>query len=243
MTAPHALILTAPGTNRDRDVAEALEQAGATATRVALHQLKDPVAQLRSAQLVVLAGGFSHGDALGAGAVWASDVSAYLADELRSFVADGKAVIGICNGFQTLVRTGLLPGSLAHNAPGPFVCKWVTIEPTEVRCIWTEGVHQRVHCPVAHGEGRYIADEATILRHGALRYADETNPNGSLGDVAGATDTTGRILGLMPHPENHIFPSQYPRHHRTARYTTPVQQSLHLGLALFAAGVRHARRV
>ncbi len=118
MSAPHALILTAPGTNRDRDAADALELAGATTTRISLHALKDSAGALRSAQLVVLAGGFSHGDALGAGAVWASDVSTHLADELRAFVADGKAVIGICNGFQTLVRTGLLPGSLAHNAAG-----------------------------------------------------------------------------------------------------------------------------
>jgi phosphoribosylformylglycinamidine synthase subunit PurQ / glutaminase len=243
MSAPHALILTAPGTNRDRDAADALGLAGASTTRVSLHALKDSVSALRSSQLVVLAGGFSHGDALGAGAVWASDVSTHLADELRAFVADGKAVIGICNGFQTLVRTGLLPGSLAHNAQGSFVCKWVTIEPTENHCIWTDGIHQPVYCPVAHGEGRYIADDQTIARHGALRYIDGTNPNGSWSDVAGATDATGRILGLMPHPENHIFPAQNPRHHRTSKHQTPVEQSQHLGLALFAAGVRHARRI
>ena len=243
MTAPHALILTAPGTNRDRDVAEALALAGATTSRASLHTLKDSAGALRSAQIVVLAGGFSHGDALGAGAVWATDVRTHLADELRTFVADGKAVIGICNGFQTLVRTGLLPGSLANNATGSFVCRWVTIAPTTNRCVWTDGLHHAVHCPVAHGEGRYIADDMTIRQHGALQYINNTNPNGSAGDIAGATDVTGRILGLMPHPENHIFPSQHPRHHRTAMHQTPVEQSQHLGLALFSAGVRHARRI
>ena len=243
MSAPLALVLTAPGTNRDRDVADALELAGAAVDRLPLHRLKDSVDRLREARLVVLAGGFSHGDALGAGAVWANDVSTHLADELRSFVADGKAILGICNGFQTLVRTGLLPGSLDHNSQGTFTCRWVTVEPTSTPSIWTDGVTGPIEFPVAHGEGRFVADETTIERHGALRYINGTNPNGSQGDIAGVTDATGRILGLMPHPENHIHPTQHPRWHRTQRTRTLVEQSQTLGLALFAAGVRHARRI
>jgi phosphoribosylformylglycinamidine synthase subunit PurQ / glutaminase len=240
MSAPLALVLTAPGTNRDRDVADALELAGAKVERVPLHLLRDSVDRLREARLVVLAGGFSHGDALGSGAVWANDVRTHLADELRVFVSDGKAILGICNGFQALVRTGLLPGSLDHNEQGSFVCRWVTMEPTR-----TDGLHEPIECPIAHGEGRYVADASTIEKHGALRYIDGTNPNGSFADIAGVTDVTGRILGLMPHPENHIHPTQHPRANRrsTGAGQTPVDRMRTSGLALFAAGVRHARRV
>lgn len=243
MSAPLALVLTAPGTNRDRDVAEALEMAGARVERVPMHLLQASTHRLREARLVILAGGFSHGDALGSGAVWANDVRTHLADELRSFVADGKAVLGICNGFQALVRTGLLPGSLDHNEQGSFVCRWVTLEPTGADCIWTDGVNEPIECPIAHGEGRYVADDKTIEKSGALRYVDGTNPNGSAADIAGVTDSTGRVLGLMPHPENHIHPSQHPRANRRSIDTSPIEEMRTSGLALFAAGVRHARRI
>ncbi len=242
MSAPLALVLSAPGTNRDRDVADALELAGARVERLPMHLLRDRTDRLREARLIVLAGGFSHGDALGSGAVWANDVRTHFADELRAFVSDGKAILGICNGFQTLVRTGLLPGSLDHNRQGSFVCRWVTLEATESDCVWTSHLSAPIDCPVAHGEGRYVADDATIERHGALRYIDGTNPNDSTADIAGVHDSTGRILGLMPHPENHIHAHQHPQAGRRVG-VSDVAAMKTSGLALFASGVHHARQV
>lgn len=230
---PLALIVAAPGTNRDRDVADALERAGARTERHSMQALRQSSARIRDAQILVFAGGFSHADALGAGTVWANDVHAYLADELARFVDDGNLVLGICNGFQTLVRTGVLPGSLAHNASGAFTCRWVELEPTANGCAWTAGVTEPIACPVAHGEGRYVSDAEISSAHVALRYGSGTNPNGSMFDVAGVTDATGRVLGLMPHPENHIEARQHPRHHRGGHGGS--------GLAIFAAGVRHVR--
>ena len=233
MTEPLAVIVAAPGTNRDSDVAEALERAGARTERHSMQALRQSSARIRDAQMLVFAGGFSHADALGAGTVWANDVHAYLADELTAFVADGKLVLGICNGFQTLVRAGLLPGSLGHNASGSFTCRWVELERTPNDCAWTAGITEPIACPVAHGEGRYVADDATSAASAALTYGRGTNPNGSMHDVAGVTDATGRVLGLMPHPENHIEARQHPRHHRGGHGGS--------GLAIFEAGVRHVR--
>lgn len=227
---PLALVVTAPGTNRDLDVTEALGAAGAAVERVRTRELTPQ--RLADTQIVVFAGGFSHADALGSGAVWANDLR-HLRDELQSFATTGGLVIGICNGFQALVRLGLLPGSLGPNASGSFTCRWVTLEPTSNTNVWTDGLDGPIDCPVAHGEGRYVADDTTRRNHMALRYAHATNPNGSDDDIAGVTDTTGRVLGLMPHPENHIRPSQHPRHHRGGAGG--------LGLALFRNGVRHTR--
>lgn len=232
MSAPNVLILTAPGTNRQRDVADAFQHVGGQPTIASMHALRTQPSLLDSAQIVVLAGGFSYGDALGAGTVWATEVKAGFADQLRAFVAAGKPVLGICNGFQTLVRTGLLPGSLGHNADGRFVCRWVTLQPSaQTNSIWTRSITEPIDCPVAHGEGRYVAEPAVATNHAALRYVEGTNPNGSVDDIAGVSDSTGLVLGLMPHPENHIASKQHPRSHRgfVGR----------LGLPLFAAGVAH----
>jgi phosphoribosylformylglycinamidine synthase subunit PurQ / glutaminase len=244
MSAPLALVLTAPGTNRDRDVADALTLAGARVERIPMHLLRESKSRLSEARLLILAGGFSHADSLGSGAVWANDVRTHFADEMQNFVSNGKAILGICNGFQTLVRAGLLPGSLATNVQGSFVCRWVTLQASTVSSVWTDGISDPFDCPVAHGEGRYVADEAVVATQAALRYVDNTNPNGSTNDVAGVTDSTGRILGLMPHPENHIFAHQHPQAHR--KTTVPLStksRASNLGIHLFAAGVRHARRV
>ncbi len=231
---PTALIVRAPGTNRDHDVAYALTLAGASTTIVSLAALTADPKQLEQVQIVVLAGGFSYADSLGAGALAGLQLSQSLGDDLRSFVGSGRPIIGICNGFQMLVRSGLLPGSLTRNDHGNFVCKWVTLEsPEPSRSIWTSTLQGPIECPVAHGEGRYIADTNTVGAHTALQYASSTNPNGSIHDVAGVTDSTGLILGLMPHPENHVLNRQHPRFHRGE----------HRGLAraLFDAGVAHVK--
>jgi phosphoribosylformylglycinamidine synthase len=244
MTGPLALVVRGPGTNRDPDVSLALELAGAQPQVVLAADLVADPKLLDHARVLVLAGGFSYADALGAGRVLALELERGLGDDLKAFVAAGRPVIGICNGFQALVRTGLLPGgtqrvALAPNDTGRFECRWVTLAPVSQRCVWTAGLDESIDCPIAHGEGRFVCADDTLasLRANdqiALTYAG-SNPNGSIADIAGITDPSGVVLGLMPHPENHVLPRQFPRHTRGERGG--------LGLTLFQNGVRHAKEL
>jgi phosphoribosylformylglycinamidine synthase len=242
MSRPVALVVAGPGTNRDTDAVLALDLAGAEPSIADAAELSARPDLLEAARIVVVAGGFSYGDALGAGRMLALDLTTgdggRLGERLRAFVAGGRPVIGICNGFQVLTRAGLLPGALGHNESGRFDCRWVSLAPEQgSRCIWTAGLDADVHCPIAHGEGRYVHPDAAALAAAgqvALRYRG-ANPNGSVADIAGVCDPTGVVLGLMPHPENHVIPRQHPRHRRdenTARF---------LGLRLFEAAVRHVK--
>lgn len=256
------LILHAPGTNRDREAALACAAAGGQARIVHLHALLDGRERLGDHAMLVLPGGFSYGDDLGAGRLWASALQSGLRAMLEDFVASRRPVLGICNGFQALVKAGLLPGptedgagafgaqqvTLAANASGAFVCRWVTlaVDPHSP-CVFTRGLTTRtLTCPVAHGEGRVVmADDAVRrrVRRGhlaALRYvaADGTaargpdNPNGSEDDIAGLCNPAGNVLGLMPHPEDHIDALQHPGHGRG--------EAGGLALPLFAQGLRYA---
>ena len=234
MSRPVALVLAAAGTNRDHDVAFALDLAGAESRIVLLADLIERPTLLDAGQMVVIAGGFSFADALGAGRMFALQLEHRVGDTLRAFVASAKPVIGICNGFQVLTRTGLLPGALGHNESGHFQCQWVQLEAPPSRCVWTTGV-TAIDCPIAHGEGRYThPDPAALAAAGqvALRYRT-TNPNGSIDGIAGVCDQSGVVLGLMPHPENHVIARQYPGFTNGARGE--------LGLALFEQGVRYAK--
>jgi phosphoribosylformylglycinamidine synthase subunit PurQ / glutaminase len=234
MSRPTALVLAAAGTNRDHDVAFALDLAGAEARITLLSELIRRPSLLDAGQMVVIAGGFSYADALGAGRMFALQLEHRVGEVLRDFVAAQKPVIGICNGFQVLTRTGLLPGALGHNASGHFQCEWVTLAAPSSRCIWTTGV-ATIDCPIAHGEGRYThPDPMSLAAAGqvALRYTG-TNPNGSVDDIAGVCDASGVVLGLMPHPENHVIARQYPG------FTHGALGSL--GLTLFEQGVRYAK--
>ncbi len=233
-STPRVIVLGAPGTNRDHDVAAALELAGARPDLVSIRTLSADRSMLDGYQMMVVAGGFSHADALGAGRMFALALGQLAAAELGTFVASGRPVIGICNGFQALVGAGLLPGALGHNTSGHFQCEWVTLEPVEAsHCIWTNQI-EPFDCPIAHGEGRYVHPEADVLERAgqvALRYA--ANPNGSIAHIAGVCDPSGVVLGLMPHPENHIVERQHPRHRRGGRHP--------LGLQLFERGIAYAR--
>lgn len=188
---------------------------------------------LKEFQILALPGGFTYGDDIAAGKIFANELRYKLAHELKTFVGAGKLVIGICNGFQILVKSGLLPGngslaqeaSLIINDCGKFQDYWVNLKSAASRCIWTKGLPQVIYLPVAHGEGKFVTrDKATLeklKRNGqvVLRYCDPCgkeagyphNPNGSVDNIAGICDQTGRIFGLMPHPERHMDSNQHPR--------------------------------
>ena len=229
MNTPKVLIPVALGTNRDGDLADAFEAAGAEATRMPLQALRQGEVKLTDFQILAVPGGFSYGDALGAGRLFGLDLIGWFGDQLREAHDREMPMLGVCNGFQAIVSAGLLPGDadnrgvLTDNQSGTFECRWVTLLPEAGNdSVWLSGVNELIRCPVAHAEGRFVAaDLAAVERRTgvAFRYADPVtgelahgaypaNPNGSAGDVAGITDPTGRILGLMPHPENHIWPRQ-----------------------------------
>ncbi len=242
-----ALVLGGYGINADEELAEAFSRAGASARRVHVADLAAEPGLLAGARIVAFPGGFSYGDHLGSGQVLALLCRDRLRSALERFVADGGLVIGICNGFQVLVRMGMLPNrdgrwgrevSLIPNESGRFVDGWypLAFEPGS-RCAWTRGL-SGVEYPVRHGEGRFVArDEATLdaLESEGLvaaRYVGD-GPNGSSRGIAGICDPTGRVFGLMPHPECYLDPESSPDRRRGKRGET--------GLALFENGVRAAR--
>ncbi len=261
MSLPRALILHATGTNRDHEAALAFELAGARPEIVHLNQLRTGDRNWGDFQILALPGGFTYADALGAGKLLALDLTVYFADEVARFISSGKPVIGICNGFQALVKAGLLPfpfaeqetsaATLTFNASGRFECRWVTLTPVSNTCLWTRGLSEPIYCPVAHGEGNFVPrDDAVLDRLAtagqiALRYAQPDgkpaqgayplNPNGSRADIAGICNAEGNVLGLMPHPEDHIQLYQHPRWSRG--------ESGQMGLALFMNGVRYASQL
>lgn len=223
-----AIIVRGYGINADEELAAAFTMAGADAAAVhAADLIADPSA-LAGASFLAFPGGFSFGDHLGSGLVLANLFRSRMERELRAFVADGGLVIGICNGFQTLVKTGLLPdldgtgraeASLVHNDCGHYVDRWVPVrfEP-ESPCVWTTGLSPRM-LPIRHGEGKFVAKDAETLARieaeglVALRY-DGVDPNGSTNRIAGICDRSGRVFGLMPHPEASIHPEAHPYRRR-----------------------------
>jgi phosphoribosylformylglycinamidine synthase len=229
---PRVLILHANGTNRDHDAALACTVAGGEPEIVHVNQLAHGMRRLSDYDMIVVPGGFSYGDDLGAGVLWAQDLRLRFGAELQDFVDSGRPVLGICNGFQALVKAGLLPdadvniapeqrtSTLTFNAHRQFECRWVVLEPQEDSvCLFTRGLVDPILAPVAHGEGRFLtAASATVdaLRAAgmiALRYSADNyphNPNGSAARIAGICNRAGNVLGLMPHPENHIFDWQHP---------------------------------
>ncbi len=248
MSTPKVLIPVALGTNRDGDLADAFRLAGADPVSLPLEALRAGEASMDDFQMLAVPGGFSYGDALGAGRLLGLDLVGWFGDQLHAAVAAGKPIFGVCNGFQALVRTGLLPGGdhqsvLAHNDSGHFECRWVTLAPSSAS-VWTKDLTEPLRCPVAHAEGKFVAEDLAALEAAdlvAFRYltvdgeaaggAYPANPNGSPGDVAGVTDSTGLVLGLMPHPEDHVTERQDPLRGRTA----PTGSGL--CLPLFEAGV------
>ena len=197
-------VIVFPGSNRDRDMITALTRLGGTAPAVVWH--KD--AELPAADLYVIPGGFSYGDYLRAGAIAArSPVMA----ALKARAEAGAFVLGVCNGFQILTEAGLLPGVLMRNASLKFVCREVKLQAINTNTPFTRGygAGEVFPCPIAHADGNYFADPETLARiegegQVAFRYAEGTNPNGSISDIAGVFNGNKNVLGLMPHPENLI---------------------------------------
>ena len=236
---PRALILRAPGVNCDAESAYAFEQAGAATERLHINQLLEKPSRLADFQILCLPGGFSYGDDLGAGTILGNQIRHHLFDWLHEFKATGKLVLGICNGFQILTKSGILleangssaaagaPATLTMNASGKFEDRWVNLRVASNKCVFFSGI-ESMYLPVAHAEGRFVARDSEMLAaleakgqlalkyaplnghgNGSVPYPD--NPNGAMADVAGVCDSTGRVCGLMPHPERHIDPTQHPR--------------------------------
>jgi phosphoribosylformylglycinamidine synthase subunit PurQ / glutaminase len=232
MPKPRVLVLRAPGTNCDEEAAFAWQRAGALAETWHVGRLLESPVGLDAFQVLTLPGGFSYGDDLGSGKILATRLGTVLGDPLRRFLDRGGLVLGICNGFQVLVKAGLLPGNpgfgpstLTFNDSGHFESRWVRLLPNPGHCPFLAD-HEPIELPVAHGEGKFVlADPATLAKLEAagqvvLRYADvdgrptvdyPANPNGSTGAVAGLCDPTGRVFGLMPHPERFVDPIHHPR--------------------------------
>ncbi|MFA6358779.1 MAG: phosphoribosylformylglycinamidine synthase I [Candidatus Omnitrophota bacterium] len=232
MIKPKVCILRSAGTNCDKETAAAFKLAGADTESLHINNLVNGKRSLADFHILALSGGFSYGDDIASGKIFANELRFKLSDSLRKFIADGKLIIGICNGFQILVKSGLLPGgttlkqntSLIINDSGKFEARWVYLKPGS-KCIWTKGLKQVIYLPVAHGEGKFITQDRAgleglkINQQIVFQYCNAAgrlsgypdNPNGSVENIAGICDQTGRIFGLMPHPERHIFASQHPR--------------------------------
>ncbi|MCH8978965.1 MAG: phosphoribosylformylglycinamidine synthase I [Armatimonadetes bacterium] len=199
-------VIRLPGSNCDQDALHSLrEDVGVGAEYVWYEQ-----ESLEGFDAVFLPGGFSYGDYLRCGAM--ASLAPVMA-EVRRFASEGRPVIGVCNGFQTLCEAGLLPGALLQNASERFVCRTVLLETAGRASVWTEGVGRLIRLPIAHGEGRYVCDDETLRQIQddglvAFRYVDasgdatrDANPNGSADNIAGVINKAGNVLGMMPHPE------------------------------------------
>ncbi len=250
-----AIILRSAGTNCDQETAHALRMAGAQPDVVHVNQLLSKRVSLNPYRLMVIPGGFSYGDDVAAGKILANELRFKLRGALDEFVTQGKRIIGICNGFQVLVKAGYLPGpahrssgeggnpersqtvTLAANDSGRFQCHWVRLRREKSVCKWLGPTDAQWELPIAHGEGKFVTQDAGTLaalekkRQVVFRYQGD-NPNGSMNAIAGICSADGNVVGLMPHPERHVSRSQHPEWSRNLNKTKdPV------GLQFFQAAV------
>jgi len=231
---PKALVLTGYGINCDYETQHAFNLVGADAKRVHINDIIDKIENLEDYQILAFPGGFSFGDDISSGKVLANKMKFSIFGDLQKFIDDGKVIIGICNGFQSMVKLGILPAfernykkqvtTLTFNDSGRFEDRWVYLKINpKSRCIFTKNIDM-LYLPVRHGEGKFVAKEIFLQKLNknnqvALWYVDEKgdlsdypwNPNGSLENIAGICDETGRIFGLMPHPEAYLYKTNNPR--------------------------------
>jgi phosphoribosylformylglycinamidine synthase subunit PurQ / glutaminase len=249
---PRVLVLRAPGSNCDGETAFAFERAGGAAEIVHVNRWLEAPQLVDQFQILCIPGGFSYGDDVAAGRIFANQLRHHLADALAAFRDAGKLILGVCNGFQVLIKSGLLDSddaegqgaTLTWNASGRFIDRWINLRTSGDRCVFLAGIEQ-MESPITHAEGRFcVRDEATLdrLDQGGqlvLRYTSggvaptPFNPNGSQRDVAGICDRSGRVFGLMPHPEKFIDPTQHPQ------WTRQEPRAEGDGLPLFRNAVRY----
>ncbi len=237
-----ALVLRAPGINCDRETAHACRLVGFETDLLHINRLLQAPERLLDYALLVIPGGFSYGDDLGAGTLLARNLTIHLGSQLDQFIDEGRLVLGICNGFQVLVRAGLLPGrvtntldirtvaSLTDNMSAQFESRWVTLGVEISTCLFTQWIKRPIELPVAHGEGQFVLAEDAMLaqlqKSGQvpLVYTSPTggdvvypgNPNGSIGNIAGVCNARGNVFGLMPHPERYVSALQHPQRRGTS---------------------------
>ena len=248
------MVLRAAGTNCDVETAYAFEKAGATADSIHVNRIAEGEVALDDYQILAIPGGFTYGDDIAAGRLLANELRHRVGERLERFVNSDRLVIGICNGFQVLVKMGLLPGwpegpdsvTLTYNDSNKFEDRWVYLNVESTNSPWLKR-QQIIYLPVAHGEGKFVVnEEASLERLGdlgqvVLSYCDESgnktpypgNPNGSIASIAGICDTTGKVLGLMPHPERNVEPYHHPR------WTRGVEREQPDGMRFFINAVEY----
>jgi len=256
------LIIRTAGTNCDRETAHAFAKAGAEVDLVHINRLIENRASLKNYHILAIPGGFTYGDDIASGKILANELKFNLKQQMADFVTRGNLIIGICNGFQVLVKMGLLPNiknsknygiesTLSLNDSGKFDARWVHLKKGSMKCMWTNGLPEIIYLPIAHAEGKFVPKEEEVLKklksneQIVFRYTDEqgqragypANPNGSVDDIAGICDPTGRIMGMMPHPERHITYLQHPNWRRLSKNG----RSMGIGLRIFKNGVEYAR--
>lgn len=259
------LVLRTAGTNCDAETVFAFERCGSRVDLVHINRLFSGEKKLSDYQILALPGGFSYGDDIISGRILANELRLRLGEEIAKFIEAGKLIIGICNGFQVLVRAGILAGpleeggnvsaftqntTLTYNDSGRFEARWVHLK-TCGKSVWTKDLDPIIAVPVAHGEGKFLAQDDAVLEkiqihdQVAFRYCDEEgnppnypgDPNGSVDHIAGICDRTGRILGMMPHPERHFLSIQHPAWTRLSH-----RGELGQGAKVFENGVEYVKK-
>ncbi|HHT9138311.1 MAG TPA: phosphoribosylformylglycinamidine synthase I [Candidatus Wunengus sp. YC60] len=234
MTTPKVLILRTAGTNCDYETQYAFEKAGAKVDAVHINILLANKKLLKDYQILALPGGFTYGDDVSAGKILANQIKYNLEEDIETFIHEKKLILGICNGFQVLTKAGLLPAinkhhqeaTLTFNDSNKFEDRWVYLKICSNKSVFVkDGDIPKMYLPIAHGEGKFVTQDESILnkitmnRQIVFKYVNEQgeeigypwNPNGSVQNIAGICDQTGQIMGMMPHPERHVEPTQHPR--------------------------------
>lgn len=229
-------ILQSDGTNCDNELFYAFNKFGGSPHFIHVNELRDKSKSLKDFQILALPGGFSYGDDIASGKIWAIELVSFLKEELERFRKKGGLIIGICNGFQVLVRTGLLPfgnlgkmdATLAPNDSGHFECRWIKLKSEKNRCVFLKDGQDLGYFAINHGEGKFFSTPKVIKKAEnqdlvVFRYVDDkgnptqeypNNPNGAINAIAGVTDPSGTVLGMMPHPEKFVDTTQYPNWRR-----------------------------
>ena len=235
MNKVKTLVIRTAGSNCDYETVHAFKHVGSEVDLVHINKIVTEKVKLDEFHILAIPGGFTYGDDISAGKVLANELKYKLKDQIQQFIENGKLIIGICNGFQVLVKAGLLPEinldggdqqvTLTENDSGKFEDRWIYLQPNSNKCIFTKGMTEPVYYPIAHAEGKFVPKDKETLKN--LKKNDQVvfqymnpeggsadypwNPNGSVEDIAGICDPTGRIFGIMPHPERHFHPTQHPR--------------------------------